>query len=174
MTLLLKQIFAFLKLLNSDTGTRELALGLALGMVLGFSPFLSLQTFVVIFLCFFLRIQLGAAFLSAFFFKLMAYLIDPVADQLGRAVLESDSLRSVFVEMYNLPIVPWTRFNNSIVMGSGLIGFILVIPGYFLFKVAIVKYRQKILSKFEKTKFWKAVKATAFYKWYATYNNLYG
>lgn len=53
MTLLLKQIFAFLKLLNSDTGTRELALGLSLGMVLGFSPFLSLQTFVVIFLCFF-------------------------------------------------------------------------------------------------------------------------
>ncbi len=174
MTLILKQIFAFIKLLNSDTGTREMALGLSLGLVLGFSPFLSLQTFLVLFLCFFLRIQLGAAFLSAFFFKFTAYLLDPVADKLGRTVLEAPALQSVFIDLYNRPLVPLTRFNNSIVMGSGVLGFVLVIPAYFVFRWAIVKYREKILARFEKTKFWKAVKATAFYKWYASYQNLYG
>lgn len=69
MTLLLKEIFSFFKLLNSDTGTYQLASGLAFGVVLGFAPALSLQTILIIFICFFFRVQLGAATLSAFFFK---------------------------------------------------------------------------------------------------------
>jgi len=173
MTLLLKQLFSFIKLLNSDTGTNQLASGLALGMVLGFSPFLSLQTFLVLFLCFFFRIQLGAAFLSAFFFKFVAFLMDPVADLLGRAVLESEALRPLFVMLYNMPIIPLTRFHNSIVMGSGLIGFILAIPMYFAFKTLIIKYRQAVEEYIKGTKWWKAMKATALFKWYDTYNKLY-
>lgn len=173
MTLLLKQLFAFLKLLNSDTGTNQLAAGLSLGMVLGFSPFLSLQTFLVLLLCFFFRIQLGAAFLSAFFFKFVAFLMDPLADILGRVVLEAESLRPFFVTLYNMPIVPLTRFNNSIVMGSGLIGFILAIPMYFVFKSLILKYRRAVEEHIKGTKWWKAMQATALFKWYDTYNKLY-
>lgn len=67
MTVLLKQLFAFFKLLNSEDGENQLAAGLALGVILGFSPFLSLQTLIVLFLIFLFRIQMGAAFLSAFF-----------------------------------------------------------------------------------------------------------
>lgn len=174
MTLLLKQLFAFFKLLNSDTGTNQLASGLAVGVVLGFSPFLSLQTFLVLILVFFFRIQMGAAFLSAFFFKFVAFLLDPASDHLGRLVLEAEPLRSTFVSLYNLPIVPLTRFNNSIVMGSGLIGFLLVIPSFFVFRALIEKYRQTVLAKFKDTKFWKALSATSFYKWYAKYEELYG
>ena len=66
MTALLKQIFNFLKLLNSDTGTNQLASGLSLGLILGFSPFISIQTFVVFAIIFIFRVQIGAAFLSAF------------------------------------------------------------------------------------------------------------
>ena len=173
MTLLLKQIFAFLKLLNSDTGTNQLASGLAMGLVIGFSPFLSLQTLIVITLCFFFRIQLGAAFLSAFFFKFVAFLLDPVADLIGRAVLESSVLRPAFVSLYNMPIVPFTRFNNSIIMGSGIIGFVLAIPMFFVFKSMIIKYRHALETYIKSTKWWKAMKATALFKWYDTYTKLY-
>ena len=57
MSILLKQLFAFFKLLNSDNGTNQLASGLALGVVLGFSPFLSLQTFLVLSLVFFFELN---------------------------------------------------------------------------------------------------------------------
>lgn len=174
MTLLLKQIFAFFKLLNSDTGTNQLAAGLAMGLILGFSPILSLQTLLAFVILFFFRIQMGAAFLAAFFFKFTAYLLDPVTDILGRAVLEAESLRPLFVSLYNMPLVPMTRFNNSIVMGSGLIAIILAIPAFFLFKTLIIKYRQSVVAKFRQSKFWKAWTATTFYKWYTTYDNLYG
>lgn len=173
MTLLLKQIFAFLKLLNSDTGTNQLAAGMSVGIILGFSPFLSLQTLIVLVLLLFFRIQIGAAFLAAFFFKFTAYLLDPVTDSLGRALLENASLRPLWTTLYNMPLVPLTRFNNSITMGSGVIGFILAIPMFFVFKKLIMKYREHVVARFQQTKLWKAVKATSFYKWYATYSSLY-
>lgn len=174
MTLLLKQIFAFLKLLNSDSGTNSLAAGLALGLVLGFSPLLSLQSLLIICICFFFRVQLGAAFISGFFFKFVAYLIDPVSDLLGRTVLESESLRPLFVELYNLPLIPLTRFNNSIVMGSGLTALILAVPLFFVFKRLILKYRKYVVERVRGTKWWKAMQATAFFKWYASYDRLFG
>ncbi|PIS10335.1 MAG: DUF2062 domain-containing protein [Bdellovibrio sp. CG10_big_fil_rev_8_21_14_0_10_47_8] len=174
MTLLLKQLFAFFKLLNSDTGTNQLALGLAFGLVLGFSPILSLQALLVIFCCFFFRIQLGAAFLSAFFFKFVAYVFDPVSDYIGRNVLESQSLRPLFTTLYNAPLVPLTRFNDSIVMGSAIISLALVIPLFFAFKIAIFKYREQVVARYKQSKIWKAWAGTSFYKWYSKYNDLYG
>lgn len=174
MTLLLKQIFAFFQLLNSETGTNQLAAGLACGLLLGFAPFLSIQTFLVLFLVFFFRIQMGAAFLSAFFFKFVAFLIDPAADSLGRAVLEAHSLRPLFTEMYNMPLVPLTRFNDSIVMGSMVISLILLIPAFILFKVLIYKYRITVVARFKQTKVWKVFAATKFYGWYTKYHELYG
>ena len=31
-----------------------------------------------------------------------------------------------------------------------------------------------VVARFKQTKFWKAIQATSFYKWYYTYDNLYG
>lgn len=174
MTLLLKQIFAFFKLLNSDGGLNQISLGLACGIVLGFAPILSLQSLLIIVCCFFFRIQLGAAFLSAFFFKFVAHFIDPVADVIGRYILESEALRPVFTSLFNAPIIPLTRFNNSIVMGSGLISIVLVIPFFFIFKILVLRYRETVVAKYKESKVWKAWAGTSFYKWYAKYNDLYG
>ena len=174
MGLLLKQIFALFKMLNSDTGTNQIAAGVAAGFILGMTPAFSLQTLLVFIVIFFFRIQIGAAFLTAFFFKLVAYALDPVFHQVGIMVLESPGLKPTFTTLYNMPIVPYTRFYNSIVMGSGVVT-VLASPFVFLLsKVLIKKYRQVFVEKFKQTKVWKAVQATSLYKWYYTYDNLYG
>lgn len=173
MTLLLKQLYSFLKLLNSDTGTNQLAAGLTLGLLLGFAPFVSLQTVIVFFLVFIFRVQLGAAMLSAFFFKFIAFLFDGPSHFLGKAVLENETLRPVFISMYNMPFVPMTRFNNSIIMGSLVISFLLAPIAYFGFKVLILKYRELVLARFKNTKIWKAFTATKIYLWYSKYDSLY-
>jgi uncharacterized protein (TIGR03546 family) len=173
MTILLKQLFAFFKLLNSDTGTNSLAAGLACGVILGFAPLLSLQALLLLVIVFFFRIQLGAAFISAFFFKLVAFLIDPLSDSLGRSILENPGLRSLFKTLYNMPIVPLTRFNNSIVMGSAIVSVILVIPLFFVFKKLIVTYRTQIVERFKKSKLWKAWVGTKIHGMYVTYTKLY-
>jgi uncharacterized protein (TIGR03546 family) len=174
LTILLKQIFGLIKLLNSETGTNQISWGIAAGFVLGMSPTLSLQTLLIFLLILVFRIQAGAAFLAAFFFKFVAYLMDPVFAAMGAMVLESSALKGLFTTMYNMPLVPLTRFNNSIVMGSGMTAIVLMPVIFVVSRVLIVKYRVEIVRRYQNTKFWKAVKATAFYKWYASYDSLYG
>ena len=174
MGLILKQVFSFLKLLNSDTGTNQLAWGIAMGFVLGMTPVFALQSLVVFVLIFLFRIQLGAALLSAFFFKFAAFLLDPVFDEVGMLVLQQEALQPLFTSMYNMPIIPFTRFNNTIVMGSAAVTLPLL-PVVFVFaRVFIVKYRIQVVERFKQSKFFKAMKATSVYKWYYKYDELYG
>ena len=174
MTLILKQLFALLKLLNSEKGEKSIAVGFACGLILGFAPVFSLQTLLVIFVILLFRVQAGAAFASAFFFAFIAWVLDPVFDSVGSVILEMDVFSGIFTTLYNMPIIPFTKFNNSIVMGAGIVSIILSPFIYVISKKMIVKYRVTVVKRLEKTKFWKAVKATSFYKWYAKYTELYG
>lgn len=174
MTLILKQIYGLLKVLNSDTGENQIAAGVACGLILGFAPALSLQTLLVFIIIFIFRVQAGAAFTSAFFFAMVAYIFDPMFDQVGQVILEMESLKPLYTTMYNMPIVPFTKFYNSVVMGAGVVAIAMFPVIFVLTKILVKKYRLKVVAKFEKTKFWKAIKATSFYKWYAKYDQLYG
>ena len=174
MTLIIKQLINLIRLLHSDTGQNQIAAGLSFGVFLGFAPFLSLQTLLVLFIVFIFRVQLGAAFLSAFFFKFIAYLLDPVADPIGRSLLENESLRPLWTSMYNIPLLPMTRFNNSIILGSFAISIILCPILFSIFRKLVVQYQTNLVQKFESSKMWKVFKATKIYDWYSKYNNLYG
>jgi uncharacterized protein (TIGR03546 family) len=174
MTIFLKQLFSLFNLLNSDDGEKQIAFGLVLGLILGFSPFFSIQSFLLILAFFIFRIQFGAALIAAFFFKFVAFLVDPLADKIGRFILETESLRGVFTSMYHMPILPYTRFNNSIVMGSFFVAAVLMIPMYFIFIALIRRYRTAIVERFKSSKLWKMWKATTVYKLYTQYESLMG
>ena len=170
MGLILKQLFSFIKLLNSDTGNISLALGMTCGFILGMTPVLSLHSLLIFLVIFFFRIQLGAALVTAFFFKFVAFLLDPVFHVVGSHVLEMNSLNGFFTTLYNMPIIPYTRFNNSIVMGSAVVTFTLSPFVFIASQKMIIKYRETILARFKETKLWKAVEATKFYQWYYKYD----
>ncbi len=174
MGLIVKQIMNLIRMLHSENGTNEIAWGLTLGAFLGFSPFFSIQTFLIIFIIIIFRVQFGAAFISAFFFKIVAFIIDPAADVLGRWALENGSLRPLWTTLYNIPIAPYTRFNNSIVMGSFIVALILTPFLFFFFKFLIRKYRDHVVQAFERTPLWKAFKASKVYALYIKYDDLYG
>ncbi|HPI40526.1 MAG TPA: TIGR03546 family protein [Pseudobdellovibrionaceae bacterium] len=172
MTLILKQFINFIKLLNSETGTYQIASGLSLGMMIGFAPFFSIQTLLFFFLVFIFRIQVGAAFFSAFFFKIFAYILDPLFNQMGQKTLELEILKPLFTTLANLPLIPFTRFNNSIVMGSMMTSLVLFIPSFFIFKFLILKYRVLVFERFQNSKFWKVLTASKVYFLYQKYSNL--
>lgn len=174
MAILLKQIFQMIKLLNSATGTNQIAAGVAAGLILGFSPLLSLQVAAIFLLILMFRIQAGTAFVSAFFFKFIAFLLDPASNSLGVWILELPVLVPFWTELYHLPLVPLTRFNNSVVMGSGVLGFVLALPVFFLARSLVKTYRVQIVARFEQTAFWKAVRATGLYKWYLKWEEFHG
>ncbi|MGZ3692848.1 MAG: TIGR03546 family protein [Bdellovibrionota bacterium] len=174
MTIILKQLYGLVKMLNSETGQNQIAAGIALGFILGMTPAFSLQT-VIVFLCLFIfRVQIGMAFLAAFFCKFIAWILDPAFDAVGSSILEIDALQGFFTTLYNMPIVPLTRFNNSIVMGSAVITIVLAPFVFFLARAGILKYRATVVARLKETKAWKWMKATSLYDWYCTYDKHFG
>jgi len=174
MTLLLKQLFALINLLNSDTGTNQIAAGFACGLILGFAPVLSLQALLVFVCMFLIRIQIGAALISAFFFALVAWLFDPVSHEIGSAILDAEALRPMFIAMYNMPLVPLTRFYNSITMGAGVLSLLLAPLVFIGGRKLVLAYRAKVVERFKSSRWWKMWTGTVFFKWYATYDKVRG
>jgi len=173
-TLILKQIFKLFKLLNSDKGVNQIAAGVALGVVLGLSPLLSLQALFVLVCLFFFRVQLGSALIAAFFAKIIVYLFDPLFHAVGSVILEVNFMTPVYTYLYNQPLLPLTRFYNSIVMGAGVVSLLAAPFIYFISKWLIERYRESVVERFQDTKAWNWWKATSFYSWYNRYDKLFG
>ena len=173
MTLLLKQIFSLIKIINSETGTNQIATAIACGFILGMTPSFSLQTIVVVIIVCLFRIQLAAVFVSAFFFKIIAWGLDPVFHLTGDFILNLKSLKPLYETMYNMPLLPFTRFNNTIVAGSGITSIVLSPFIFIVSKILINKYREVIVRRIKNTKLWKALQATSLFKWYYKYDKLY-
>lgn len=174
MTILLKQLFGLIRLLNSETGQNQIAAGIACGFILGMTPAFSLQTLLV-FLCLFVfRVQIGMAFLACFFFKFVAWVLDPLFDAVGSRLLEAPLLYGFWTTLYNMPLVPLTRFNNSVVLGSGVTAIVLSPVVFYLGRSLVAKYRDVVVTRLRETRAWKMLKATSLYNWYVTYEKHFG
>jgi len=163
---LLGQLVKFIKLLNSQKGAYSIAAGFALGMTLGFVPANPLVTVALFFILCIFRIHGGATFLAWPLFQLVSYLLDPLFDRIGYGLLTSPGLKPVWTKAYNLPILPWSNFNNTIVMGSLFLSLLLFVPSIFLFKFLIDRYRASVVERMTKSKWFKVLEATKIYKLY--------
>jgi uncharacterized protein (TIGR03546 family) len=135
--------------LHGGTEPRHLAAGFALGAALGLVPKGNLFGAGFFLLFFLFNVDKGMAFLSAGFFTLFAYMIDPLAHALGYALLKAGPLQGLWTALYGLPIVPWTRFNNTVVLGNLVLGLILFAPLYFGFLKALAHYDQHYRARVE-------------------------
>ncbi len=52
--------------------------------------------------------------------------LDAGIHALGLKVLREPSLSGLWTQMYNAPVIPWTRFNNSMVMVATVLAFVLL------------------------------------------------
>ncbi len=172
MTLLLKKLVELVSLLHSDTGARSIAVGIACGFILGISPLLSIQGLIVILCLLIFNIQLGAAILSSFVFKLIFYILAPLAHSVGSRVLEAPQLRSIFTTLYETPIIPYLKFYNSINMGTLIIGILLFPIIYIISKYIIEKYRTTILAWLKSSPAWKYLKKSKLFLWYFKFRKL--
>jgi uncharacterized protein (TIGR03546 family) len=51
-------------------------------------------------------------------FVLVGFVLDPVFHRIGHRLLQSAALRPVRESCYNTPLVPYTNFNNTVMLGS--------------------------------------------------------
>ena len=169
----LEFIAKLIKILRSEISPNQIAWGFGLGMILGLTPFLSLHNLLVVILIIMLKVNLATAIFSFGIFSAIAYLIDPVFHSFGYYILvDLESLNGFWTWLYNVPVLALSKFNNTVVMGSLVSSIILILPVYFLVKIGVVNYREKIDVKIKNWKFIKLIKGTKIYSLYEKIRDL--
>lgn len=145
--------------LLEEDAPRWLALGFALGMMIGLVPAHNLTSYVLWTVLLASRSNLVAGAAGALVFSWIGMLADPVSHRIGMALLTLPSLQSTWTSLFGLPLVPWTNLNNSVVLGSLLLGVVLFYPAYRLSWLVFGRYREKILARMEAARAVQALKA---------------
>ena len=171
--LIIKLFAKFLALLNSETAPSQLAIGIAFGSFVGLSPFFSLHNVLIFLVVCLFRVNLSMFFLSTAVFSILGFILDPLMDHLGYlALVDWTSLRPLWLSFASTPLLPYTNWNNTVVMGSILLSLIAFLPVFFLSIAGIRVYRKKWRSKIAESKLVKSFKATKFYSFYEKYRDL--
>ena len=154
---MLKFIVKFLKALNSNSHPGEIAHAVSFGVLLGLMPKTNIFWYIITVFVIFMRINKGALVLSTLIVTLLAPFFDPLLDSLGYWFLTLPKLEPIFADLLDIPFVGYTKFNNTIAMGSLLCGLILYIPVYIIARLFVWLMRNKIVPVLRKTKFIVAI-----------------
>jgi uncharacterized protein (TIGR03546 family) len=166
MLTLLKLIQSIIKTLHSEGTPGQVAAGIAIGSVLGLTPIFNLHNLVILSLVVLLNVSFGGAMLGWALFVPVGFLLDPLFHSIGLELLQAASLRSLWTTLTNTPLMPYTNFNNTVVLGSFVGWIVLAVPIFFAARFSVARYRATIGERVKQSRFYKAVTASQVYNWY--------
>ena len=158
------------KALNSEGRPGQVAAGIALGACLGLTPLLSLHNIVVVLLAMILTVSLAGFSLGWTVFVPLGFLLDPLFDRIGDALLSAPWLAGLHTWIANTPVISLAGFNNTIVLGSLVFWIVMYVPIYLLAKKGVERYRATVYERLRNTRAFQAVKASQLYKVYQWFN----
>jgi uncharacterized protein (TIGR03546 family) len=148
--MLLRPVRMLAELATDAASPRHIAWGIALGMMVGLVPKGNLTAWVLAAVVLATRANLGAAALSTFVFSWLGMLVDPLTHRLGLALLTSVTLRPFWDGLYGLPLMPWMRLHNTVVLGNLLLGLALLLPAYAASLRAVERLRPWVADQVER------------------------
>lgn len=110
----------------------QLAWAVAFGVLLGVVPHGNLLAIGLLILVLSIKLNHAMAGLVAIGTTFAAVRLDPYSHQLGDMVLSEPRVANFAANAWQLPLVPWTDLNNTIVVGSLLIGVAALLPIFLL------------------------------------------
>ena len=159
--LVLKLLQSLVKALHSEGTPGQVAAGIALGSILGFTPLFSLHNLLVVALIFLLNVSLPGAALGWAIATPLGFALDPAFDALGRWLLLSvPALTPLWTALANTPLVPLTNFNNSVVLGSLVTALVLFAPIYLGSRWGVRRYRETLGERVRNSKLYRAITAS--------------
>ncbi|HAH61472.1 MAG TPA: TIGR03546 family protein [Treponema sp.] len=152
---MLRYIISFVRALNSNSKPSEIAHAFGIGLMLGFMPKDNLLWYLLLVFFMFCRINKGGYFIMMLAGALAAPAADPLFDKVGYFILSWAPLEPVFARLLDVPFVAFTRFNNTVVCGALVCGIICYVPLYFLMRLFVGAWRNKIAPRFNESRFGK-------------------
>ncbi len=152
---MLTLIAKLIKGLNDNSHPGEIAHAASCGLLLGLLPKDNLLWFIIFLLFLFLRINKGALFLIILLGSALALFLDPLLDSIGYAALTIEAIAPFMATFLNIPLMAYTKINNTIVFGSLMFSIIAYIPMYMLARLFVLTWRKHIAVKISENKFVK-------------------
>ena len=167
MLTLLKLLQSLIKTLHSEGTPGQVAAGIALGSVLGLTPLMNVHNLLIVALILVLNVSVGGALLGWALFLPLGFALDPVFDRIGRQLLlETPALEPIWTAWFNTPVLPYTNFNNTIVLGSFVAWLVLALPIFFAARYGVARYRATLGERVRRSRFYNAVTASKAYNVY--------
>jgi len=138
---------AIVGLFTAAASPRGLAVGCALGMMLGLLPKGNLTAAALSLVVLSLRVNLTAVAAATAVFSSVAVWTDPLAHRLGAAVLTQPAWQGTLAWLYELPLAPWTGLNNTVVLGSLLLSLVLFYPVYRVCWLVLHRHQARVAKK---------------------------
>jgi uncharacterized protein (TIGR03546 family) len=167
--LFVKLLKSLVSALNSEGTPFQVAAGIAMGACLGLTPIGSLHNVVVVLLAMILNLSLAGFSLGWALFVPVGFALDPLFDRIGHALLGSRSLAPFWTSLTNAPVMPFSNFDNTVVLGSFVFWAVTFVPLLLVWRWAVAKYRATVYERLKKTKFFQALEASQlvhYYRWF--------
>lgn len=162
--LVLKLLQSLVKALHSEGTPGQVAAGMALGAILGLTPLLNLHNLVVIALICVLNVSVPGAILGWALATPLGFALDPAFDAIGRwLLLDSSALKPLWTRLANIPVVPLTNFNNTVVLGSLVSALVLLAPLYYLSRWGVGRYRATLGERVKQSGVYRAITTSRLY-----------
>jgi uncharacterized protein (TIGR03546 family) len=165
--LVLKLLQSLVKALHSEGTPGQVAAGMALGAILGLTPLLSLHNLFIVALIMMLNVSVPGAALGWAIATPLGFALDPAFDAIGRwLLLDIPALTPLWTALANMPVVPLSNFNNSVVLGSLVSSLVLFVPIYVASRWGVRRYRDTLGERVKQSGWYRAITASKLYDIY--------
>jgi uncharacterized protein (TIGR03546 family) len=137
---LLQPVRYLVKVFLRDDSPKQLALGTALGAMIGLIPKGNLIVACLTATMFALRVNLGAGLLMIFWITAMSSWLDPLTHAIGLRILANPLWHRGLAGLFEIPLVPWTSLNNTVVMGGFVLGSLMFYPVFHISECLFRRY----------------------------------
>ena len=138
--------FDFLKVFVNEGTPAQRAFALCLGCLIGITPLLSPHNAIVVILYMLFRVNNNVFVMGWGLSEVAALVLFPLFDVFGLWLLQLPSLSAFWTGAYNDPIWRFFRFNDSVVLGSFILSWVLIIPLFFVVWLTLKVYRERFLK----------------------------
>ena len=146
-----------LTILQLNITPRQVAMGVCLGLFLGFIPLNGPMAFLLFLFFLIFKINRFSTALTLPFFKLV-YLLgaSTLAERLGGYLLiDAKSLTDFWRQVTGLPVLALLDLNNTLICGGIALSFVLCLPVYLVARFVYVSWIEKNLLRIQNSKFAK-------------------
>jgi len=144
MLFIIKPIAKLMALLNSNSKPQAVAAAIAFALLLALLPAGNLLWIVLFLLTLVVKLNWGLELVFIALFKTPVVFIDHLIDPLGWRILNIPFISSFIYRIEDIPVMFFLGLNNSIVIGGLVCGIVLWFPVYFLMKILVILFREKV------------------------------